>query len=428
MNDFKRYYAAVNYIEGLSNLPTDNEYIASVNKRNNGVYIARMRYFLNLISNPDKGLKYIHITGTAGKGTVTNMVHEMIRSSSRRVGSFTSPFVTTSIEKIKFNDKYISPNEFADIVDYLKPFIDQAYISGPYGRPSYFEIFLAIAFVYFKQKQCEWVVLEVGLGGRYDATNVIEKPIVTAITTIDYDHTQVLGKTLKEIAYDKAGIIKSGSTFFTAEQRPALIEIFRDVCATNKVELKQIPHKEEYQEYNLALASRIAEYIGISSGHIKKGIESAHLQCRFEIVQHKPLVVLDGAHNRSKIKSTVSNLKKLKFNKLHLIIGMADNKDDISILKQIIPHADRVYFTRFQIKDRKCAHPRKLAERSKQFRKEKSTFDIYLDPMCALNCIVDDAKKQDLILVTGSFFLAGEFRKRWHKEEEILISRLNYKA
>lgn len=423
MNDFKRYYAAVNYIEGLSNLPTDNEYIASVNKRNSGVYIARMRYFLNLIGNPDKGLKYIHITGTAGKGTVTNMVHEMIRSSGKRVGSFTSPFVTTSIEKIKFNDRYISPNEFADIVDYLKPFIDQAYISGPYGRPSYFEIFLAIAFVYFKKKQCDWVVLEVGLGGRFDATNVIEEPIVTAITTIDYDHTQVLGKTLKEIAYDKAGIIKSGSTFFTAEQRPALIEIFRNVCAANKVWLNQIIHKEDYQEYNLALASRIAEHIGISNEHIEKGSKKSSLQCRFEIVQRKPIIVLDGAHNRSKIKSTVLNLKKMKFSKLHLIIGMADSKDDMSILKEIIPHANVIYFTRFQIKDRKCAHPKKLEQRAKQFLSVGSKSIVNLDPQYSLSSALKHSRKGDVVLVAGSFFLAGEIRKKWCSEEKILAKR-----
>jgi len=158
------------------------------------------------------------------------MIHEVLLVSGKKVGSFTSPFVVTSIEKVKVGELYISPEEFADIVEYLKPFIDEAYISGPYGRPSYFEIFFAIALVYFKQQKCEWVVLEVGLGGRYDATNIIERPIVTAITNIDYDHTEILGKTLKKIAFDKAGIIKTGAEFFTTEQNKSVLAVFSEIC------------------------------------------------------------------------------------------------------------------------------------------------------------------------------------------------------
>ena len=118
MNNFERYYDAINFLEGLSNLPLNGDYMAK--QRHLGVYLKRMRYFLGLIGNPDRGMKYIHITGTAGKGTVTNMVHEILKVSGKNVGSFTSPFVTTSIEKIKVKDTYIAPNELADIVEYLK--------------------------------------------------------------------------------------------------------------------------------------------------------------------------------------------------------------------------------------------------------------------------------------------------------------------
>lgn len=424
MKNFDRYYNAINYLEGLSNLPLNGDYM--VKQRHLGVYLKRMRYFLELIGNPDRGMKYIHITGTAGKGTVTNMVHEILKVSGKNVGSFTSPFVTTSIEKIKVKDNYISPDELADIVEYLKPFIDKAYLAGPYGRPSYFEIFLAIAFVYFKQQKCEWVVLEVGLGGRYDATNVIERAMVTAVTMIDYDHTHILGKTLKEIAYDKAGIIKKDSLFFTAEQRPALIKIFDEICKDSKVKLNQIPHQKNYQEYNKALASAITRSVGISEPHIKKGVAIARLQCRFEIIQKKPFVILDGAHNRSKIRSTVVNLEGLKFDKLHLVVGLAENKDEALILDQIIPHADKVYVTRFQIKDRKCAHPKELAEKSKNYLKKTARIDTFLDPSQAMNKALKEAKENDLILVAGSFFLAGEMRKKWFPEKWILSKRKSF--
>lgn len=424
MNNFERYHNAINFLEGLSNLPLDGDYM--IKQRHLGVYLKRMRYFLELIGNPDKGMKYIHITGTAGKGTVTNMIHEILNVSGKNVGSFTSPFVTTSIEKIKVKDNYISPDELADIVEYLKLFIDKAYLKGPYGRPSYFEIFLAIAFVYFKQQKCEYVVLEVGLGGRYDATNVIEKAVATAITTIDYDHTHILGKTLKEIAYDKAGIIKKGSAFFTAEQRPALIKIFDGICKEKKIKLNQIQYQENYQEYNKALASEITRSLGVSEQDIKKGIAIARLQCRFEIVQKKPFVVLDGAHNRSKIRSTIVNLENLIFNKLYLIIGMAENKDDALILNQIIPLADKVYITRFQTKDRKCAHPKELTERSQKYLKKSAQTETFLDPSQALTKALSKAKEDDLVLVTGSFFLVGEMRKKWFSEKWILSKRKSF--
>lgn len=425
MNKFERYYEAVRFLEGLSNIPSSGDY--QISSRNLGHYLKRMRSFLNMIGSPDKNINYVHVTGTAGKGTVVNMVHEIMNSSGINVGSFTSPFVTTSIEKIRVGKEYISPNDFADIVEYLKTFIDKAYLTSPYGKPSYFEIFLAIAFVYFKRKNCDWVILEVGLGGRYDATNVIEKPKVTAITTIDYDHTNVLGKTLREIAYDKSGIIKSGSKFFTAEQRPTILKIFNKACKEEGVEMIRISKQSDYMKYNLDLASAITREIGISEFNINKGISLSSLQCRFETMQKNPTVILDGAHNRSKIRSTVLNLKNMKLKKLHLIIGIAESKDDIQILSEIVPFADKIYFTRFQIKDRKCAHPKSLAERSEKYLKNRVDIAVFLDPNVAMNSALSEAKEDDLILVAGSFFLAGEMRKRWIPEESILKSRKGFK-
>lgn len=425
MQNLKRYYDSIYFLEVLSNLPIENNYM--LKSKNPGIYLKRMRYFLNLIDNPDINQKFIHITGTAGKGSVTNMIHEILYASGRNVGSFTSPFVTTSIEKIKVNDKYISPDQFANIVDYLKPFINKAYLECPYGRPSYFEIFLAIAFIYFKQMKCEFIVLEAGLGGRYDATNVINKPTITAITNIDYDHIEVLGKTLKEIAKDKAGIIKSGSKFFTGENRKPILKIFEEICHLKSVNMIKVPKQFDYNYNNQMLAKSICKYIKIEDKYIQKGIINAKLQCRFEIMQNKPLLIIDGAHNRSKIKSTLDNLKKLKYNKLHLIIGMADSKDSDSILSQIVPIADNIIFTRFQIKDRKCAHPTKLAKISKKYLKTSTKIVTELDPNLAYDKAIQIASNNDAILVTGSFFLAGEIRKKWYSEEWVVRNRIGFK-
>ncbi len=426
MNKFERYYRAVGFLEGLMNLPVKKDYLSD--KHLDGIYIKRTRYFLNLIGNPDKEMKFIHVAGTSGKGTVTNMVHEIIHTSGQCVGSFTSPYITTSIEKIKVGDKYISPGEFADIVDYLKPHIDAAYVNGPYGIPSYFEIFLAVALVYFKRRNCNWVVLEVGLGGRYDATNVIDKPVITAITNIDFDHTEILGKTLKKIAYDKAGIIKPKSVFFTTEQRPGLLIIFKKICEEMKVPFGNMTCQKSYMEYNRALATMITQYIGITDDSILRGINHAKLMCRFEDISslcqtREVVVILDGAHNRAKIRSTIDNLNALKYNKLHLIIGIADNKDHISILKRIIPLANYVYFTRFGNLHRNSAQPKDLFRMSKKYMRKDSRLEIFLNAELAINQAIMNSRNGDLILVTGSFFLAGEIRKLWFPEEKILTNR-----
>lgn len=418
MDRFGRYHQTIDFLEGLSNLHLEKDYMRD--RGNPSLYLKRMRSFLTLLHNPDRRFKLIHITGTAGKGTVTTMIHEILHASGKKVGSFTSPFVTTSIEKIKVGGRYIAPDELADVVEYLKPYIDRAYAQSLYGRPSYFELFLAIALVYFKQRKCEWVVLEVGAGGRYDATNVIEKPRVTAITNIDYDHVELLGHTLKEIGYDKAGIIKKSSQFFTAEQRPALLAIFQKICEEKKVTMHQISRQKNYQDYNKALSSAISRSLGIQEKHIMRGIQRTRLQCRFEIMQKDPLIILDGAHNRAKVRSTIENLKQLNFRKLYLIIGTADNKDKVSMLEQIVPLADRLLFTRFQIKDRKCAHPKELRALSKKYLKRGAGTEMFLDPEQALSEARRLARPQDLILVVGSFFLAGELRKNWIPEELIL--------
>ena len=421
MNNFQRYFRAVSFLQGLNNLPLDGDYL--VDKHHADRYIKRMRYFLNLLGNPDKGLKFIHIAGTSGKGTVTNMVHEILLASGKNVGSFTSPFVTTPIEQIKVGDAYIAPDEFADIVEYLKPFIDVAYAEGPYGSPSYFEIFFSIALVYFQRKKCDWVVLEVGLGGRYDATNVIERPSVTAITNIDYDHTELLGKTLQKIAFDKAGIIKLGAAFFTTEQRPALLKIFGAICDEKHVALQSLLRRNNYREYNADLATAIARHVGVSDEAISQGIKDVRLPCRFEVVGRNPTVVLDGAHNRAKIRATLANLEKVAFQRLHLVVGIADNKDHISILEQIIPLADSVSFTRFQSRERKCAHPKELLKKSAGFLKKSARVRMFLDPERAVSQSIQDAHQDDLVLVVGSFFLAGEVRRRWFPEELILEKR-----
>ncbi len=432
----------------------DNDLNAhSPGKTDPAFFLARTRHFLDMIGSPDNGsgasgFKYIHITGTAGKGTVSTMVHEILsadgRASNKKAGLFTSPYVTASIEKIKVGDKYISPKEFTEIVESLKPTIRKAAIQSPYGAPSAFELSLAIALVYFKKQKCEWVVLEVGLGGRYDATNIIENPKVTAITTIDHDHTEILGKTLRKIAYDKAGIIKKGSEFFTSEQRPELLALFKKICKEEGATYHHIGKQSDYQQYNKMLARSIVGAFGVPKKAIATGIKNTRLPCRFEIIDTKPLIILDGAHNRAKISSTIGNIQKLRvhargktnskkgFKKLIVIVAISDTKkDNRAILAPLAAVADYIIVTSLSGKDRKSVHPAALIPYIKAaLRKNKKVgtpIEIIMDPHKALAEARKLAGKTDCILATGSFFLAGELRKNWFSEEWVLKNRRSFK-
>lgn len=420
--DFSQYYEAVRYLESLASLSETKKY-SNKNRNNPEIFIKRTRYFLNLLGNPDQHLKFIHIAGTAGKGSVANLVQYILFKNGQRTGLFTSPFATTSIEKIKVNDKYIDPLKFAQMVEDAKPLINKAYIECMEGAPSYFEIFFGLALKYFHETKCEWVVLEAGLGGRYDATNVIKKCEIAAITNIGFDHTEILGKTLVKIATDKAGIIKPECVFITTEERPSLLNIFKKIAKENLAnKFIAIKGPNHYYEKNEVLVNVIIEEAGVQNNQKN---DPPKLPCRFEVVQKKPLIVLDGAHNGLKMQSVVENLARLNYRKLIAIVAIADDKDKDAILEKLIPIVDKAYFTRFLVSQRSSSSPTELYQKSlKLNQKIKSV--VTLDPFGALKSAIGEAEPNDLVLVTGSFYLAGELRKKWYPEEKILRDRTSF--
>lgn len=428
-----RYRNAVRFLEGLSNLP-QRDYMRD--RKDPSVYIARTRDFLARIGSPERGPKYIHVTGTSGKGSVSCMLAEVVRAGGHRVGLFTSPFSTTTIEKIAVDGQYISPAIFADIVDELKPHIARAHAEGEYGGPSYFELILAIGLLYFKRMRCDWVVLEVGCGGRYDATNVIPAPVVSAITNIDYDHTHILGKTLTKIAWDKAGIIKKGSAFFTSEPRARLRKIMEKICRAQRVPMHLVRSSDApdvliampgaHQHPNIALVAAIGRHLGLSDTAIGKGIARARMPCRFEVMARKPLVVLDGAHSPAKIRATAMAMKALNVQRIFLLFGCAENKDASPMLEAIVPLASTILVTRFQTAHRKAAHPAVLAQQIKKYARRGATIITRYDPHEALAEARRRAGSRDAIVVTGSFFLAGELRAHWYPESVVLQKRRSF--
>ena len=358
---------------------------------------------------------------------MSSLIHRALVLSGKKVGLVTSPFVTATIEKIQIDNLYIAPDDFAEIVEYLEPFIDEAYLKSPFGRPSYFEILFAVALIYFKKQKCDWVILEVGCGGRYDYTNVIEKSEMVVITNVDYDHTEVIGPTLTKIAYEKAGIIKPGCRFWTAEQRPHILKVIEKECKKNNVVMNKIRASDNAWDTNNKLVQAVAKDLGVDKKYFEEAERSVVLPCRFETISQSPgspRIILDGAHNAIKISSTIQNLKKIKYSRLIVVFGIAENKDYSNIVPQITEVADYVFITRPQIVQRKCAHPLEIFDLLNV--QEKTRAEIVLDPFRALSEAKNMARKDDLILVTGSLFLAGDLRTLWCSAEWVLSHRRSF--
>ncbi len=433
------YQQAEQFLLSLSNLPRQ-EYMNDPHAC--GVYLKRMQFLLDLLGNPEKQIPhYIHVTGTSGKGSVSTYLHNILVADGKKVGLTTSPHPTKLTERWRTNDKNMSEREFIQIVETFKPVLDQYVRTSPYDMVSFFEITTAIALYYFAQKKVEWAVVEVGCGGRYDSTNILPWKDVAIITNIGLDHTEILGDTKEKIAYEKAGIIMKDSAVFIGEKNKRLQSIFtkewrkvsgRSILFTpttpptvisrtitgqrfkynNKTYAIQAPGI--HQTTNAALAIDVAEYLGCSTKAIQTGLQRATQPLRMEVVQHSPTIILDGAHNADKIKSSVETIlsMKKKNQRIHLVLGFSENKDTTSMIKKLTSlQPVSVACTRNTSNAfRKVMSPI-IMERIVKKILPKTTTNVFLEPQEALHWSKSQAKKQDIILVTGSIFLSGELRR-----------------
>lgn len=446
MKLYDRYKKEIAYVESLANIEKQKNYMSD--QQNPEIYIKRLKYFLKLLGNPHKKIKnYIHIGGTSGKGSVANFIHNILVASGKKTGLFTSPFVTETIEKYKINQSLISPSEFIQIVDKLKPAINECAENSRYGLPSYFEVCYTIAVLYFVKNKCQYVVSEVGCGGEFDATNIISRSKLTIITHVDYDHTEMLGNNLSQIATTKSKIIKLKTIFLTSEKRSHIRSIFIKECKKQKAEYNLVKpnilnpiqksgkfifdYKDttyrlymwgQHQADNAVLAIEAAKKLNVKDKYIKSGIEKTKIPARFEIVKKRPLTIIDVAHNPDKIKTTLDNLGLLNYRKLHIVYASAANKDLDKIAKIISPFVDYLYITKYFVPLRKCADPIVVDKYWKKHNKSIRS-KILLDPYKAYELAQKKAKPNDCVLILGSFFLAGELRKNWRDNEKILRTR-----
>ena len=342
------------------------EYIHSVCWKGTVPGLSRTQELLAKMGNPEKKLKFIHIAGTNGKGSTAAMSASILQQAGYKVGLYTSPYIYRFHERMQVNGVEISDEDLCTVTEYVKPFADSMTES-----PTEFELVCCIAFEYFLRQNCDIVVLEVGMGGTWDATNVIETPEVAVITNIGLDHTDVLGSTLEEIAATKAGIFKNNGQAVIYRGIPSVEKVFEDICAERNVQLKkadfdslnlishglegqtfdcgnrkalQLPLLGVHQLKNAAVVLSIMDTLmekgwKITEDHIREGLRVARWPGRFDIVGRDPLFIIDGGHNPQCIEALVVNIRDyLKDKKVIALSGVLADKDYADMYKPVMSY------------------------------------------------------------------------------------------
>ena len=400
--------------------------------------LRRVEALLGRLGNPHLKSKTVHIAGSKGKGSVAAMTASVLTKAGYNTGLFTSPHLHLFNERIRVNNRFISNDEIVEFVSRIKPEVEAVNREATYGKITTFEITTALGFYYFAQKKVDFQVIEVGLGGRLDATNVVQ-PEVCVITPISYEHTDLLGKTLTAIATEKAGIIKQGSIVVSSPQTDEadvaialacrnqgakLIGVGRDITYQSlrfddiqqsvivngrlgKYEFT-IPLLGQYQLGNAATAIATLEILiekgnKIPTESIFQGMKEVDWEGRLQVLNRHPLVVVDGAHNQDSARKLRQALEQyFKYEKALLIIGMSSDKDLAGIVAEFAPAFRKVIVTR-------ANHPRAMATAPivAEFKKYDIEAQQAENISQALHLAISLAGKKDMICVTGSLFVAA---------------------
>jgi len=441
------YKQAIAYIESFVNYEK-----VSCWSYKKSLKLERLRDFLSCIGNPHESLFVVHVAGSKGKGSTCASIAYILRAAGFVTGLYTSPHLVSFRERIRIlkpgklaGDDFegmIPPSQLIATIERLAPSINRFCRQSRFGPLSFFEVYTAVAFEYFRQRHVDCVVLETGMGGRLDATNVVASP-VQVITSLSYEHTDKLGTTLAAIAYEKAGIIKPGALVVTAPQKQEALRVIEATCRRlgsrlwrfgeeitvvreqgRKFSVVTEKHRYtglrtrlegEHQIENAAVAVAAVEALRrrgvlIRNAAVRAGLSATVWPGRCEIIARQPFVVLDGAHNSASSACLRTVLEKYAMNRRRiLVIGVSDDKDIAGICRHLVPSMDTVIVTRSQnpraascarIEEviRKMIHPGCAVVSTDSVRQAKKTaFRL--------------ARKRDMIIVTGSLFVVGEFRR-----------------
>ena len=372
-------------------------------------YKPNMESMLNLdnyLCKPHKSFKSIHIAGTNGKGSTSHLIASALQSSGYKVGLYTSPHLMDFRERIKINGNKIPHKEVIQFITEHKNYFEL-------NRTSFFEMTVGMAFTYFKYAKVDYAIIEVGLGGRLDATNIIS-PLVSVITNISYDHTEILGDTLELISTEKAGIIKEKSKLVVGEKNEITNEIFINVCKEKLTEItfapdisKDIIYSDiEYLNKNIHTSIQACKSLNLNALNdkvIQRGIDNVKINTglfgRWSLIEDNPMIIFDSAHNESGFKSLANQISKMTYNKIYILLSFVKGKKIKDLIRHL-PKDSNIYFTSLKIE-----RSMDLEEINLNFT-ESIKFDV--NSKRIFNKIKTEASKDDLILITGSNYIAKE--------------------
>ena len=387
-------------IEWLNTIPLSFDR----NNKNYEFKLDGIKAFLSHLDNPHSKLKIIHVGGTNGKGSTCCIISSILQESGYKIGAFTSPHIKDYRERIRIGKNFIEK-------DFMLEFIRNNSLKIEELDLTYFEISFAMAVDYFATNKVDYAILEVGLGGRLDATNVVE-PVISVITNIGYDHKEFLGNSLEEIALEKAGIIKYNVPVVVGEEKEKLQHLIKVEANKKSASIYFSRLNKEYKsdmsgpfiQKNISLALKAINILklGIAKKDIQKGIlnikENTKIYGRWDLVRKKPKIVFDAGHNISALKISLSELK----NYSKVVFGTLEKKDQIDIIK-ILPTNFRYYFC--PVKSDRSMSIYKIDNEAMKMGLKYSLFENIDD---ALNAAIEDSDENDSILVTGSTFLFSD--------------------
>lgn len=401
------------------------DYIHSLLKFGIKPGLERIEALLGELGNPERNMKFIHVAGTNGKGTTSTMLSNILIDCGFKTGLFTSPYVFDFCERIRINGENIKKNALADIVTEVKKAVDGLSEKGI--EPTEFETITAAALLYFKRENCDYAVMEVGLGGRFDSTNIIPCPEAEVITSVSLDHTGILGDTIQKIAFEKCGIIKENSKVVTTSvQNGEALKVIEKTAKEKNAELKiadfdkvkllsedingseilydglkyKIPLVGSHQVENAIGVIEAAKLIeGVGYENIFSGISKTVMHGRMELIKEN--VFIDGGHNEECSLALRAVIEKyLRNKKITAVIGMMSDKDCEKYLSNILPYCDRVIFTKPE--NPRSEEPERLRETAKKYIKK---IDIEINPKIAYYIA---EKESEFTLVCGSFYMLSD--------------------
>jgi len=443
MDSDTRYQQALNYLYSFVDYSLTRALRYSPEKFN----LNRMMKLAEICGNPQVAYPVIHIAGTKGKGSTAAMIASCLKAAGFRVGLYTSPHLSEFTERIQVDSEQISKAEMADLVEWLKPYVEQV------PELTTFELTTLLGFKYFKEKKVDFGVIEVGLGGRLDATNIVD-PLVSVITALSMDHMSVLGNTLEKIAFEKGGIIKHGKPVVLSPQKPEAEEVIQSICAERNSSLIQVnkqihfcPVKHDLNNQIIKIWSEIEVSNKYESDHpieltipllgyhqmenattafaallevekagyniqesdLKTGYATVNWPARFEILRNNPPVIVDSAHNRDSALKLQRTLKDfLPGTPFILVFGASEDKDVEGMFAELLPEMVQVIATQ-------SVHPRamdadEIVKIAEKFGIPAKAIKNVTD---AVNTALDTAGNTCGILATGSLFIAAAVRDYW---------------